>query len=181
MITENEDTEKEHGRGHKAADFLDSLHDDLMMLEAELEDQLDENIKAFEQTITTHVDQFIQTVEENMATCRKEEDKYFERISSHLFHLLDKVPLEDMVVEVTPELREMFKDKDSLTDILADCHAAHINAFDSVADVIRHQAKSWLSELLENLQKTHVEDRRRTRIMEIICFVENQKEELDNI
>ena len=44
-----------------------------------------------------------------MAICREAEDEYYERVSDHCFHLIDNVSLDDLGVEVTPELREVIK------------------------------------------------------------------------
>ncbi|KAL5107602.1 Dynein regulatory complex subunit 3 [Taenia crassiceps] len=103
---------------------LTDLHYDLMKFETELEDQLEENMGDFERTLSGLIDEFLQAIDGEVAICREAEDEYYKKVSNHCLHLLDKVPLEEMGVEVTPQLREMFEDKESLTEALADSYSS---------------------------------------------------------
>ncbi|KAL5969865.1 hypothetical protein TSMEX_002478 [Taenia solium] len=69
---------------------------------------------------------------------------------------------------------EMFEDKESLTEALADCHAEHLSSFDSKVDKIRERCQSWLKKVLLELRGAFIEERRKARVFEIHHFMETQ-------
>ncbi|KAM7542759.1 hypothetical protein Aperf_G00000016022 [Anoplocephala perfoliata] len=143
---------------------LDELYYELMKYEVEMEDQLEDNMEDFERALTAIMDQFLQSLEDEVVLCREAENEYSEQVSNHCFHLFEKVSLANMGVEVTPQLKKMFEDKESLTDYLADCHSERINSIDLMADSIHDRYRTWLRNTLDGLKKAHITDRRRARI-----------------
>ena len=72
----------------------------------------------------------------------------------------------------------MFSDKESLKEVLANCHASHVNYFNAKADSIRARCHMWLKNAIDDIRKKHMKERRKARISEIKLFVRSQRREL---
>ncbi|VDO06218.1 unnamed protein product [Rodentolepis nana] len=157
---------------------LDQLYYDLMKIEVEFEDQLEDNMDEFERTLSAIVDNFLQKIGEEMALCREVANEYNEQLTNHCLHLFEKASLENFGIEVTPQLKKIFQDKDALMDALADCRAERINSIDVKTDVIRDECFRWLENIIEGFKKTQIIDRKNNRVFEIRNFIEDQRKEL---
>lgn len=168
----------EHDDSNVVLQSLDQLYHNLMKSEVECEDQLEDNMDEFERTLSTIVDNFLQALAEEMALCREVANEYNEQLSNHCLHLFEKASLESIGIEVTPQLKKIFQDKDTLMEALADCQAERMNSIDVKADIIRDQCISWLENTIEGFRKAHIIDRENNRVLEIHNFIEDQRKEL---
>ncbi|KAM3176757.1 hypothetical protein ACTXT7_005881 [Hymenolepis weldensis] len=169
----------EHDGLNLVRQSLKQLFHELMKFEVEIGDQLADNMDEFERALSTILDNFLQALEEEMALCREVANEYNEQFSNHCFHLLEKVSLDNIGVEITPQLKKIFENKDTLTEALADCQAERINSIDAKMDSIRDQSQTWFKNIIEGFRKTQITDRRNNRVFEIHKFIEDQRKELD--
>lgn len=87
--------------------------------------------------------------------------------------------MEMIIVYLYSLFDQIFEDKDTLTEALADCRAERINSIDVKTDSIRDQSQTWFKNITEGFRKTQITDRRNNRVSEIHKFIEDQRKELD--
>nr|CDS28391.1 leucine rich repeat containing protein 48 [Hymenolepis microstoma] len=171
-------TSCEHDDINLVQQSLDQLYQNLMKIEVECEDQLEDNMDEFERTLSTIIDNFLQVLAEEMALCREVANEYNEQLSNHCFHLLENASLDSIGIEVTLQLRKIFKDKDALMEALADCQAERTNSIDVKTDIIHDQCLRWFENIIEGFRKTQIIDRKNNRVLEIHNYIEDQRKEL---
>ncbi|XP_066546295.1 dynein regulatory complex subunit 3 [Amia ocellicauda] len=156
------------------------LCDCLMTLELQLVDQLEDIVKDFERNISDMVSGFIETVQGIFAQCRDLENNHHEKLLEIAVATLEKVAKNELVEDLSDDIRMLLVDKDTVINAVSASHDTHLLKIDNREDELMTKINSWSTTLIEKVHSDEVE-RNRKRISEIHTYIDYLREQLDDL
>ncbi|XP_076459895.1 dynein regulatory complex subunit 3-like [Babylonia areolata] len=157
------------------------LWDKLMGLEMTLVDQLEEVIQLFDRNLQDIVAGFLEQLQGLLASIREAEDTHNERVLEQVqvtSDLLLKGELDDIVSD---ELKQLFVDKDTVSNAVQTSHDTHMLKIDHTEDDIVGRIKSWMDTTMKTIHEEQEIKRNRDRVIEICRVIDHFREEIDNL
>ncbi|XP_017780302.1 PREDICTED: dynein regulatory complex subunit 3-like [Nicrophorus vespilloides] len=151
----------------------------LMGLEVTMFEQLEETNQVFEQSLTEMINNFIEMAQGYFAQMRSLQQTYTELISEMATRYLTTTTLSSRMI-IPLDIAPLFMDRDTLMNAIAASHDLHLLAIDNREDMLVRRAKTWLSNLVNDLQKDEI-TRNRAKILEINHYLDIQKDEFNEI
>ncbi|MBN3303924.1 DRC3 protein, partial [Amia calva] len=139
------------------------LCDCLMTLELQLVDQLEDIVKDFERNISDMVSGFIETVqvllvstlpywEFTFAQCRDLENNHHEKLLEIAVATLEKVAKNELVEDLSDDIRMLLVDKDTVINAVSASHDTHLLKIDNREDELMTKINSWSTTLIEKVK-----------------------------
>ncbi|XP_067937680.1 dynein regulatory complex subunit 3-like [Watersipora subatra] len=155
--------------------------DKLMGLELQLVDQLEEAVKEFERNLSDMVGAFIEKVQGYFSQCRDLENQHHERILEISMITLEKAIKNELDEEVSEDLRMLMVDKDTVINAVTSSHDIHLLKIDNREDDIITRINAWMKGLIDSIHDEEEVQRNRARVAEITHFIDNLRDEVDNL
>ncbi|XP_028843460.1 dynein regulatory complex subunit 3 [Denticeps clupeoides] len=148
---------------------INHLQHTLMTLELELVVQLEDIMTIFEKSISDLVTTFINDVKDVFSQCRDLENQHYNKILEISMATLKKIARNELKEDLPIDVRMLFVDKETLTNILKSSHDIHILKINNREDELVTRVNTWKSLLMMSIHDKEV-TRNRTRILEIKNF-----------
>ncbi|XP_013792133.2 dynein regulatory complex subunit 3-like [Limulus polyphemus] len=156
------------------------LLNELMNLEMTLIDQLEEIHREFEHQLTEMVSSFVEVVQAYMTQLRELEQVYTEHVSELTISCLERFIRNDAELDLPEGLHVVFVDKDTVMSAISSSHEQHLAVIDEREDTLVSRIYTWMNELVNELNLEE-QDRNRHKVLEINHFIDNQREEVDEL
>ncbi|KAI4471540.1 protein phosphatase 1 regulatory subunit sds22-related [Holotrichia oblita] len=166
----------------QAEEYTNFIHETwllLMGLEMTVFEQMEEVNQTFEHTITEMLNTFVEAAQAVFTQMRTAEQAYMENIMDCATRYMTSASLQPDFY-MPKELKPILAEKEILSNSMAASHDMHLLVIDNREDRLVNRAKTWLSNLVSNLQKDEV-TRNRTKVLEINHFLDIQREEFDEL
>ena len=159
-----------------------NLWDTLMTLELQLVDQLEDTIKEFERNLAELVSGFLEKIQARFVQLRDLENTHSEKLLEISINMLEKILKSEVDADqITDDLRELFVDKDSVTNAVSASHDRHLYVIDAREDRIVSRINGWMTNLIDQIHAKEEIERNRNRVVEINHLCDNLREEMDSM
>ncbi|KAM6379432.1 dynein regulatory complex subunit 3 [Pluvialis apricaria] len=169
----------ESKRAEYKEDIL-QLSEALMTLEMLIADQLEELIKDFKGNIAVIASSFIENVKELMSQCRDLENHHHEKLLEISITTLEKSIKNELDEDLPADVRMLLVDKNTIVNAVNASHGIRLLKIDKRESDILSNTYRWQTSVTEKAVQNEI-DRNRDRIREIIQYIDNLQEELDNV
>ena len=161
---------------------IQNLWDTLMTLELQLVDQLEDTIKEFERNLADLVSSFLENIQAKFVQLRDLENAHGEKLLEVSINMLEKILKSEVDADqITDDLRELFVDKDSVTNAVSASHDRHLYVIDAREDRVVSRINSWMTNLIDQVHAKEEVERNRNRVVEINHLCDNLREEIDTM
>ncbi len=166
--------------GSKFNEEVQILWDTLMTLELQLVDQLEDTIKEFERNLADLVSGFLEKIQAHFVQLRELENAHSEKLLEMSINMLEKILKSEVDADqITDDLRELFVDKDSVTNAVSASHDRHLYVIDGREDRISSRINGWMTSLIDEVHAKEEVERNRNRVVEINHLCDNLRDEID--
>ncbi|XP_009498428.2 dynein regulatory complex subunit 3 [Phalacrocorax carbo] len=169
----------ESKRAEYKADIL-QLSEALMTLEMLIADQLEELIKDFKSNIDAIASTFTENVKGMMTQCRDLENRHHEKLLEVSITTLEKSVKNELDEDLPADVRMLLVDKNTIVNAVNASHGIRLLKIDKRERDIISNTYRWQASVTEKAFQNEI-DRNRDRVREIIQYIDNLQEELDNI
>ncbi|XP_074014840.1 dynein regulatory complex subunit 3 [Numenius arquata] len=156
------------------------LSDALMALEMLIADQLEELIKDFKSNIAVIASTFIENVKGMMTQCRDLENRHHEELLEISITTLEKSLKNKLDEDLPADVQMLFVDKNTIVNAVNASHGIRLLKIDKRESDILSNIYRWQTSVTEKAVQNEI-DRNRERIREIVQYIDNLQEELDNL
>ncbi|XP_008935284.1 PREDICTED: leucine-rich repeat-containing protein 48 [Merops nubicus] len=156
------------------------LSEALMTLEMLVADQVEELLKDFESNIAAIASTFIEDVKGIMTQCRDLENRHHEKLLEISINTLEKLLKNELHEDLPDDVRMLLMDKPSLVNTLNASHHIRLLKINLRESDILCSTYRWQASVTEQAFQEEV-DRNRERVREIVQYIDNLQEELDNL
>ena len=161
---------------------IQNLWDTLMTLELQLVDQLEDTIKEFERNLADLVSSFLENIQAKFVQLWDLENAHGEKLLEVSINMLEKILKSEVDADqITDDLRELFVDKDSVTNAVSASHDRHLYVIDAREDRVVSRINSWMTNLIDQVHAKEEVERNRNRVVEINHLCDNLREEIDTM
>ncbi|XP_009634148.1 dynein regulatory complex subunit 3 [Egretta garzetta] len=169
----------ESRRAEYKEDIL-QLSEVLMTLEMLIADQLEELIKDFERNIAVIASTFIENVKGMMTQCRELENRHHGKLLEISITTLEKSVKNELDEDLPDDVQMLLVDKYTIVTAVTASHGIHLLKIDKRESDILNNIYCWQASVTEKAFQNEI-DRNRDRVKEIVQYIDNLQEELDNI
>ncbi|XP_009284731.1 dynein regulatory complex subunit 3 [Aptenodytes patagonicus] len=155
------------------------LSEALMTLEMLIADQLEELIKDFKRNIAVIASTFIENVKGMMTQCRDLENRYHEKLLEISITTLEKSVKNELDEDLPADVRMLLVDKNTIVNAVNVSHGIRLLKIDKRESDILSNTYRWQASVTEKAFQNEI-DRNRDRVKEIVQYIDNLQEELDN-
>ncbi|XP_025832524.1 dynein regulatory complex subunit 3-like [Agrilus planipennis] len=167
-------------------EISDSFNNDLhqiwkssMKFEVTIFGQMEEVNQLFDISLTDLLNNFVEGAQAVFSELRSLQANYNENITEIMTRMVGpKGPNPD--ADIPPEAEHLFVDKDTLGNALGGTHDIHMQTIDAREDLLIGRARSWLSNIVDNLYENEIKTN-RMKILEIKHFLEVQTSEFEEL
>ncbi|XP_010164028.1 dynein regulatory complex subunit 3 [Antrostomus carolinensis] len=152
----------------------------LMTSEMLIADQLEELIKDFKGNIAVTASTFIENVKEIMTQCRDLENRHHEKLLEISITMLEKSVKNELDEDLPADVQMLLVDKNTIVNAVNMSHSIRLRKIDKQESNILSNTYRWEASVTEKAFQNEI-DRNRDRVKEIIQYINNLQEELDNI
>ncbi|KAI3384860.1 hypothetical protein SNEBB_010002 [Seison nebaliae] len=182
LVEQTEDLALIDDKCNAAQERLEDLWKFLMTNEMQLVDQIEDLIREWERQTSDVIATFKENLRNLFMQLRDAEGLHNEKLSELCFFTLDKVLKGEFNEDEVPEVaRELFVDKDNLTNSLTQSHDLHLNKIDQKEEKINQALDDWFSSQSSQLHEQQEYRRNRQRILEINRLLDELRGELDDL
>ncbi|XP_009886843.1 PREDICTED: leucine-rich repeat-containing protein 48 [Charadrius vociferus] len=169
----------ESKRAEYKEDIL-QLSEALMTLEMLIADQLEELIKDFKENIAVIASTFIENVKGMMSQCRNLENRHHEKLLEISISAMEKSVKNELDEDLPADVQMLLVDKNTIVNAVNASHGIRLLKIDKRESDILGNTYRWQTSMTEKAVQNEI-DRNRDRIREIVQYIDNLQEELDNI
>ncbi|KAM9598955.1 dynein regulatory complex subunit 3 [Morphnus guianensis] len=169
----------ESKRAEYKEDIL-QLSEALMTLEMLIADQLEELIKDFKGNIAVIASTFIENVKGMMTQCRDLENRHHEKLLEISITTLEKSVKNQLDEDLPADVRMLLVDKNTIVNAVNASHGIRLLKIAKRESDILSNTYRWQASVTEKAFQNEI-DRNRDRVREIVQYIDNLQEELDNI
>ncbi|XP_063712767.1 dynein regulatory complex subunit 3-like [Symsagittifera roscoffensis] len=182
MITTTKEQSHVDSLVSKFNEEIQALWDNLMTLELQLVDQLEDTIKEFERNLADLVSGFLEKIQARFVQLRELENTHSEKLLEISINMLEKILKSEVDADqITDDLRELFVDKDSVTNAVSASHDRHLYVIDAREDRIVSRINSWMTGLIDQVHAKEEIERNRNRVVEINHLCDNLRDEMEDL
>ncbi|XP_029858085.1 dynein regulatory complex subunit 3 isoform X3 [Aquila chrysaetos chrysaetos] len=169
----------ESKRAEYKEDIL-QLSEALMTLEMLIADQLEELIKDFKGNIAVIASTFIENVKGIITQCRDLENRHHEKLLEISITTLEKSVKNQLDEDLPADVRMLLVDKNTIVNAVNASHGIRLLKIAKRESDILCNTYRWQASVTEKAFQNEI-DRNRDRVREIVQYIDNLQEELDNI
>ncbi|NWQ85943.1 DRC3 protein, partial [Burhinus bistriatus] len=174
----------ESKRAEYKEDIL-QLSEALMTLEMLIADQLEVRVEHIPvrppiQNMGGSLFSFSLTIFCTMAQCRDLENRHHEKLLEISITTLEKSVKNELDEDLPADVRMLLEDKTTIVNAVNASHGVHLLKIDKRESDILSNTYRWQTSVTEKAVQNEI-DRNRDRIREIVQYIDNLQEELDNI
>ncbi|XP_074453446.1 dynein regulatory complex subunit 3 isoform X1 [Larus michahellis] len=169
----------ESKRAEYKEDIL-QLSDALMTLEMLTADQLEELIEDFKGNIAVIASTFIENVKGMITQCRDLENRHHEELLEISITTLEKSVKNELDEDLPADVQMLLVDKNTIVNAVNTSHGIHLLKIDKRESDILSNTYRWQTSVTEKAVQNEI-NRNRERVGEIIQYIDNLQEELDNL
>ncbi|XP_032861804.2 dynein regulatory complex subunit 3 isoform X2 [Tyto alba] len=156
------------------------LSEALMTLEMLMTDQLEELLKDFERNIAAIASTFIENVKEIMTQCRDLENRHHGKLLEISVTTLEKSVKNELDEDLPDDTRMLLVNKTTIVNAVNTSHDIHLQKIDKRESDILSNTHRWQASVTEKAFQNEI-NRNRDRVKEIVQYIDNLQEELDNV
>ncbi|CAF1337501.1 unnamed protein product [Didymodactylos carnosus] len=161
-------------------DALTILRNKLMALEVTLVDQLEETIQTFERNLSEMVSNFTESMRSNFSQLRELQAWYNETMMNLCISTVDRLMKGELEDEFPDETRELFADKDTITNACQSSDEVHRTKIDQREDEMFSRISNWQSTMIDNIHEDEEYKRNRKRIIEISRLIDYLRADIED-
>ncbi|CAM9528341.1 unnamed protein product [Bubo scandiacus] len=159
------------------------LSEALMTLEMLISDQLEEPLKEFKRNIAVIASTFIENVKGiypfHRMLCRDLENRHHEKLLEISITTLEKSVKNELDEDLPDDVRMLLGDKTTIVNAVNASHGSRLLKIDKRESDILSNTYRWQASVTEKIFQNEI-DRNRDRVKEIVQYIDNLQEELDN-
>ncbi|NXV15601.1 DRC3 protein, partial [Cepphus grylle] len=170
----------ESKRAEYKEDIL-QLSDALMTLEMLIADQLEVRVKHV--PVRPHIQNmgaFSLTIFSTITQCRDLENRHHEELIDISITTLEKSVKNELDEDLPADVQMLLVDKTTIVNAVNASHGIHLLKIDKRESDILSNTYRWQSSVTEKAAQNEI-NRNRERVREIIQYIDNLQEELDNL
>ncbi|KAM6054236.1 dynein regulatory complex subunit 3 [Chlamydotis macqueenii] len=155
------------------------LSDALMTLEMLIADQLEELIEDFKRNVAVITSTFIENVKGMMSQCQDLENNHHEKLLE-IIATLEKSVKNELDEDLPDDVRTLLVDKTVTVNAANASHGIRLLKIAKRESDIFSNAYRWQASVTDKAFQNEI-DRNRDRVKEIVQYIDNLQEELDNL
>ncbi|XP_038007694.1 dynein regulatory complex subunit 3 isoform X2 [Motacilla alba alba] len=158
---------------------IHQLWDALMTLEALVSNDLEELLQDFKRSIDVIASTFTENIQGMFSQCRDLEIQYLKKLMEIVKATLKKLDHYELKEDFPDDLRQLFKDKNNVVNIINTSHSIRLRKIDKRESDMLSNTYQWQKSVTEKAFQTE-SDRNRACIEKIVCFINTLQKELDS-
>nr|XP_030140978.3 dynein regulatory complex subunit 3 isoform X1 [Taeniopygia guttata]XP_030140979.3 dynein regulatory complex subunit 3 isoform X1 [Taeniopygia guttata]XP_030140980.3 dynein regulatory complex subunit 3 isoform X1 [Taeniopygia guttata]XP_041575001.1 dynein regulatory complex subunit 3 isoform X1 [Taeniopygia guttata] len=158
---------------------INQLLDALLTLEALVSNDLEELLQDFKRSIDVLASTFTENIQGMFNQCRDLENQHHKKLMEIAMATLRKVEHYELEEDFPADLRRLFKDKNTIVNILNVSHSIRLRKIDKRESDMLCNIYQWQISVTGKAFQTE-SDRNRACIKKIICFINTLQKELES-
>ncbi|CAF4367717.1 unnamed protein product, partial [Rotaria sp. Silwood2] len=179
-----EDLEQQGVSSKVASEYdeaLTNLRNKLMALEITLVDQLEETIQTFERNLGEMVSNFTESMRANFSQIRELQAYFNDNIVTLCVATVERIVKGELEDEFPDDTRELFTDKDTITNACQTSDEVHRTKIDQREDEMFSRISNWLTTMMDNIHEEEEYKRNRKRIIEISRLIDYLRADIEDM
>ncbi|XP_005523111.1 PREDICTED: leucine-rich repeat-containing protein 48 [Pseudopodoces humilis] len=158
---------------------IHQLWDALMTLEALVSNDLEELLQDFKRSIDVIASTFTENIQGMFSRCRDLENEHHEKLVELIITTKEKLDMDELEEDFPDDARMLLVDENTIVNAMNVSHSIRLRKIDKRESDMLCNIYQWQISVTEKAFQTE-NDRNRSCIQKIICFINSLQKELDN-